>query len=108
MSVLFFLPWVASRGELQCGELSIIPYEREQAPREMNGVSQEVIDAILGNYGDVAYPPQPHAFTNIRQATLLRWSSDADGPDLSENQIFDRLEQARYIAFSALAQRRFL
>ncbi|MBP4001375.1 hypothetical protein [Pseudomonas koreensis] len=107
MSVLFFFPWVASRGELQLGELSMIPYEREQAPREMNGVSQEIIDAIIGNYGDVAYPPQPHAFTNIRQATLLRWNSDADGLELSENQIFDRLEQARYIAFSALAQRRF-
>jgi len=107
MSVLFFFPWVASRGELQCGELSIIPYEREQAPKEMNGISQEIIDAVLGNYGDVAYPPQPNAFTNIKQATLLRWTSDADGLDLSESQIFDRLEQARYIAFCALAQRRF-
>jgi hypothetical protein len=107
MSVLFFFPWVASRGVLQLGSLSLIPYERGQAPGAMHGVSQEIIDAVLGSYGDVAFTPLPNAFTSIRKATLLTWADDANGLDLPENQIFDRLEQARYIAFSALAQRRF-
>ena len=92
---------------LQLGSLSLIPYEREQAPGAMHGVSQEIIDAVLGTYGDVALTPLPIAFTSIRKATLLTWADDANSLDLPENQIFDRLEQARYIAFSALAQRRF-
>lgn len=107
MSVLFFFPWVASRGVLQLGSLSLIPYGREQAPGAMHGVSQEIIDAVLGSYGDVALTQLPNTFTSIRKATLLTWADDANGLDLPENQIFDRLEQARYIAFSALAQRRF-
>jgi hypothetical protein len=107
MSVLFFFPWVASRGVMQLGEMSLIPYERGQAPGAMHGISQEIIDAVLGSYGDVAFPSWPDPFTNLRQATLITWADDADSLDLPENQIFDRLEQARYIAFSALAQRRF-
>ncbi|WP_085632935.1 hypothetical protein [Pseudomonas sp. R16(2017)] len=107
MSVLFFFPWVASRGVLQLGELNLIPYERGQAPRTLHGVSQEIIDIVLGNYGDVAYPSFPNVFTSIRQATLLTWAGDTEGLELPESQISERLEQSRYIAFSALAQRRF-
>ncbi|PWK32577.1 hypothetical protein [Pseudomonas sp. OV226] len=107
MSVLFFFPWIASHGAMQLGELSLIPYEHGKAPGTIYGVSQEIIDAVLENYGDVAFTPSLNAFTNVRKATLITWADDADGLDLPESQIFVRLEQARYIAFSALAQRRF-
>jgi hypothetical protein len=107
MSVLFFFPWVASRDVLHLGELSLIPYERGQLPGALHGVSQEIIDTVLRSYGDVAFTSPPNAFTSIRQATLLTWAADAEGLELPENQIFERLKQARYIAFSALAQRRF-
>jgi len=107
MSVLFFFPWVASRSVLRLGELSLIPYERGQIPGALHGVSQEIIDTVLGSYGDVAFTSPPSAFTSIRQATLLTWTADAEGLELRENQIFERLLQARYITFSALAQRRF-
>lgn len=107
MATLLFFPWVSTHAPLKLGELSLIPYTRAQAPGELYGVSQETIDAILGNYGDAAFPPEPNAFAHVRHATLVTWADDTDGLTLSEDQVFDRLGQARYVAFSALAQRRF-
>ena len=107
MSVLFFFPWVSTQVPLQLGSLSLIPFVRGQAPGELHGIYQATVDVILSNYGDLAFPPEPSPFTHVHQATLITWENDVDGLILSEDQVFDRLMQTRYIAFSALAQRRF-
>jgi len=106
MSVLFFLPWVTTAEEVQLGSMTLVPYVRGDAPGQLLGVGQEVLDAILGSYGDQAFYPS-RTSTHVRTCTIITWESDIDGLELSEDQIIPRLEMANYLAFSALSQRRF-
>lgn len=107
MSALFFLPWVANPEPVQLGSMHLVPYKRGQVPGTIHGISQETIDAILGNYGDPDFFPSSGTSKHVMGATIITWDDDVVGLDLSEDRIVSRLEQANYVAFAALARRRF-
>jgi hypothetical protein len=107
MSVLFFLPWVATNEPVQLGPMRLIPYVRGQEPGTIHGISQNTIDAILGSYGDPAYFPSQATSVHVANASIITWNDDTKGLELPEDRITARLEQANYIAFAALSERRF-
>jgi hypothetical protein len=106
MSVLFFLPWITTVEEVQLGSMRLIPYVRGEAPGQLHGFGQEVLDAILGSYGDQNFHPS-RTSAHVMRSTIITWENDIEGLDLPEDQITPRLEMANYLAFSALAERRF-
>ena len=104
MAVLFFLPWTSVAEELRIAGMRLIPYARGRLPGELMGISQQVLDSVLGNYGDRgrgAQPAQP-----IHRAAFLLWRDDAPGLEVSDSQIQQRLVEGSYFAFSAMASRR--
>lgn len=105
MAVVFFLPWVAATEELRIADMRLIPYERGRLPGELLGIPQAAFDGVLGNYGDRgigSHPAQP-----IDEAALIIWDEDTPRLDASDAKIQERLVQGSYLAFSALAQRKF-
>jgi hypothetical protein len=104
--VLFFLPWVATREEIQLGSMRLVPYVRGEAPGELHGVAQGVLDGIFGSYGNQAFN-HSRTSAHVTHSTIITWENDAERSDLSDEQITSRLEMANYLAFSALSQRRF-
>lgn len=106
MAVLFFLPWVATDNEVQVGCIRLIPYVRGEEPGEIHGVPQEILDAVLGSYGNQTMFPNHEATAHVTKATILIWSDDVTGLEVAEEAINPRLEQGNYLAFSALAMRR--
>ncbi|MEB0222897.1 hypothetical protein [Pseudomonas sp. 10S4] len=106
MSVLFFLPWVTTAEEVQLGSMRLVPYVRGEAPSELHGVTQGVLDGIFGSYGNQTFS-RSRTSAHVSHSTIITWESDAERLDLSEEQITARLGMANYLAFSALSQRRF-
>lgn len=107
MTVLFFLPWVSTDESMDFGVLRLIPYQRGEAPGQLDGVTQETLDTILGSYGDRAFGRTPNPFCHLQRATLISWEGVTIHQDLTDDEVYALLEKSRYIAFSALAQRRF-
>lgn len=106
MPVLFFLPWVATLEEIHLGSIRLVPYVRGEAPSDLHGVTQGVLDGIFGSYGNQTFS-RSRTSAHVSHSTIITWESDAERLDLSEEQITARLEMANYLAFSALSQRRF-
>lgn len=106
MAVLFFLPWAAIDQEVAVGNLRLTPYVRGEEPGELNGIPQADIDAVLGSYGNQTFFPNPETSSHVTQATILTWQDDVEGLDVPEEVIGLRLEQARYVTFAAIANRR--
>lgn len=106
MAVLFFLPWVAIDQEVAVGNLRFTPYVRGEEPGELNGIPQTDIDAVLGSYGNQTFFPNAETSSHVTQATILTWQDDVAGLEVPEEAIGPRLEQARYVTFAAIANRR--
>ena len=106
MPTLFFMPWVAIREPLQIGPISLLPYSRGEEPCPLGQLSQCTLDRILGNYGELAHDDTTQGMRPVMDATLLRWQGDdARDANLSDDEIADRMSQARLLVFSAIANR---
>ncbi|MBX8508971.1 hypothetical protein K5D34_04590 [Pseudomonas cichorii] len=105
MSVLFFLPWVTTLEEQRIGTMRLIPYVRGSAPGELYGVTQETLDCILGNYGDQAFFPEACTSSHLSHSTILIWDDDEMGLEVSEEEVYRRLQNANYLVFAALSER---
>lgn len=107
MPVLFFMPWVACPNLIDLGKFQLVPYKRGKLPGMLNGISQTNFDAVLGSYGDPDLYPSPTISRHIQCATLLVWPDHQEKMRLDEKNFKFHLEQAQYVTFAALAQRRF-
>ena len=107
MSVLFFLPWVLIDEPKRISRVRLHPYIRRKSPGPLHGISQEAIDAILGNYGNQYFGKSGRTTKHVTSATLVTWDDDVEGLEIEEGRINSRLEEARYLTFCALSARQY-
>ena len=107
MPILFFLPWATCHERIDFSRFSLLPYVRGELPGSSIGTLQDVVDAVLGSYGDPDFFPSTASTKHLQSATLIDWKDDGVGADLDDDKILERLTQLRYVSFSALAERRF-
>ena len=107
MAVLFFLPWVACDAPKKVGPINLHPYLRKKLPGTLHGIGQEAIDGILGSYGDPDFAHSGKTSKHVTRATLITWDGDSEGLELQDGEAMSRLEQARYLTFSALSARHY-
>ena len=107
MAVLFFLPWVACDTPKKVGPINLHPYLRKKLPGVLHGIGQDAFDAILGSYGDPDFAHSGRTSKHVTSATIVTWDIDSEGLELPEDDVIPRLEQARYLTFSALSARTY-
>jgi hypothetical protein len=101
---LFFLPWVSCSEPVHLGAVCLIPYVRKKRPGLLGRITQEMIDAVLGRYGDRKYGINRDTAQPISKATIVCWKCDNDTEDVSE-ETAAAFGQA--LTFSALSRRRY-
>ena len=108
MPTMFFMPWTHVKAASNIGPLSFVPYKRCVAPNSLGKITQQSIDAIIGNYADRAFIQHADSTVPVNEALILRWPGDEERDSLlTDDEIQDRLQQAQLLTFAALAERQF-
>lgn len=107
MPVLFFFPWLQKTEVIELDGARLVPFVRASESAGQKNPRQAILDAVLGNYGDrrILSPdghPRP-----VERATLVEWKGDSLDAELSDDLLTERLSLGQWVAFSALACRRF-
>ena len=107
MPALFFFPWLQTTEVLELDGVRLVPYVRGSEPEGLGEPRQAILDAVLANYGDRGIlSPEGHA-RPVERMTLVQWPTDAADYELLDETGTARLSVGQWVAFSALACRRF-
>lgn len=107
MSVIFFLPWVLTKDELDIGSVRLLPYCRGKKPGSIGGATQADIDQVLGNYADHGRQPTSSLGTPVANATIVHWVTDGENSTISQVEISKRMKFGQWLILAGLSERRY-
>jgi hypothetical protein len=108
MSALFFMPWIESIDPMaDFGDFRLIAYEREAHPGAALGYDQDVVDTVIGNYGDRKLTsPEGHP-RPVQRATIIQWVADTPATVLTDEDVQRRMTICEWLKFACLSRREF-
>lgn len=102
------MPWTSIKEARRVGPISFVPYERGILPGSVGHISQQILDAIIGNYADRSFSHDAGSTIPVREALILRWPDDDERKTgLSDEEIIARMQQVQLLTFAALSERKF-
>ena len=106
MAMLFFLPWLRLRDDLQIGGIEFRPFVRGESNIFGPNVSAEQVEAVLANYGDRSHTPGGHS-EPVSHAVVLHWQGTVFGADLPDEEARSRMELGHLVAAAGLSNRQY-